>query len=127
MNGSRYLLDTNAVIAIVNGNKELVQQLNAAGFVAFSVVSIIEFLSFPDLSEKDKTVFEEIVAEGSFINLDFEDGRLMDKIVETHKTYRLKLPDAILTATALRYNCQLASNDKELQKVPDLSIFRFTL
>jgi hypothetical protein len=125
MSGIRYLLDTNAVIAIVKGNGGLLDQLNTASFVAFSVVTVIEFLSFPHLSEKDKTVFEEIVTEGTVINLDYGDENLMDSIVNIRKTYHLKLPDAVLAATALTYDCHFVSNDKELSKVPDLTIVRF--
>lgn len=127
MNGTRYLLDTNAVIAIVNGNEELLQLLNTATFVAFSVISIIEFLSFPGLSGNDKSVFEEIVAEGSVIDLDFQDKHLMSAIVDIRKLYRLKLPDAILAATALSYDCQMVSNDNEFQKVTNLQIIRFSI
>ena len=93
----------------------------------FLLLSIVEFLSFPHLIEKDKNIFKEIVAEGSVISLDYENAELINAIVDIRKTYRLKLPDAILAATALTYDCQLVSNDKELQKVPGLSIIRFTL
>ncbi|RYG27596.1 MAG: hypothetical protein EOO01_41105, partial [Chitinophagaceae bacterium] len=56
MNGTRYLLDTNAVIAIAKGNSELLARLNAATYVAFSIISAIEFLAFPHLSKEDKDV-----------------------------------------------------------------------
>ena len=127
MSGTRYLLDTNAVIAIVNGNKEIIQQLNAASFVAFSVISILAFLSFPRLTAKEKNVFEEIISEGSVIDLDYEDKDLMNSIINIRRTYRLKLPDAILVATALSYDCQMVSNDNELHKVTHLKIIGFSI
>lgn len=73
MNGTRYLLDTNAVIAIVKGNYELLARLNAATYVSFSIISVIEFMAFSNLSKEDKAVFEEMLAEASVIDLDYAD------------------------------------------------------
>lgn len=127
MSGNRYLLDTNAVITIVKGNEELLFRLNTADLVAFSIISIIEFLSFANLSQKDKVVFEEIVAEGSVFDLSFDDKSLVDTIARIRSSYRLKLPDAILAATALTNNCALISNDKEFRKVSTLTTINFSL
>lgn len=127
MSGIRYLLDTNAVIAIVKGNEELLFRLNTADLVAFSIISVVEFLSFSNLSQKDKNVFEEIVAEGSVINLDYSDKELVKTITDIRSSYRLKLPDAVLAATALVYNCLLVSNDKEFLKIPTLPTINFSI
>ena len=125
MNGTRYLLDTNAVIAIVKGNAELLARLNAATYVSFSIISVIEFMAFSNVSKEDKAVFEEMLAEATVIDLDYADKNLLNTIVAIRQTYKLKLPDAIIAATALTYNCQLVSNDKEIIKVPHLSIVSF--
>ena len=127
MNGIRYLLDTNAVIAIVNGNRELISRLNTADLVAFSIISVVEFLSFSNLSTTDKLVFDEIVSEGSVINLSYDDRSLVDSIAKVRASYRLKMPDAILAATALTNDCTLITNDREFRKVPELSILNFNL
>jgi tRNA(fMet)-specific endonuclease VapC len=125
MNGTRYLLDTNAVIAIVKGNSKLLARLNAATYVSFSIISVIEFMAFSNLSKEDKAVFEEMLAEANVIDLDYADKNLLNSIVAIRQTYKLKLPDAIIAATALTYNCQLVSNDKNIIKVPQLSIISF--
>lgn len=127
MSGTRYLLDTNAVIAITKGNEELLFRLNTANFVAFSIISIIEFLSFPNLSQKDKSVFEEIITEAFVFNLTFDDKKLIEAISKIRIYNRLKLPDAILAATAMINNCTLISNDKEFAKVIDLTTINFSL
>jgi predicted nucleic acid-binding protein len=127
MSGTRYLLDTNAVIAITKGNKELLFRLNAAALVAFSIISIIEFLFFRNLTRQDKIVLEEIVAEGSVFNLTLDDKDLIAAVTNIRMDYRLKLPDAILAATAITNNCTLISNDKEFDKVPNLTTINFRL
>jgi hypothetical protein len=118
-------LDTNAVIAIVKGNSKLLARLNAATYVSFSIISVIEFMAFSNLSKEDKAVFEEMLAEANVIDLDYADKNLLNSIVAIRQTYKLKLPDAIIAATALTYNCQLVSNDKNIIKVPQLSIISF--
>ena len=125
MNGTRYLLDTNAVISIVNGNKQLIELLNSASFIAFSIISIIEFLSYSNLTEKDKSVFQNMVEEASVINLRHTDSELIESIITIRKSYKIKLPDAIVAATALAYNCKIIYNDKELNKIEGLSFLSF--
>ncbi len=43
MNG-RYLLDTNAVVALLKGHPDLLRLLSAATWVGISVVTELEFL-----------------------------------------------------------------------------------
>ena len=125
MNGTRYLLDTNAVISIINGNQQLIALLNNASFIAFSIISIIEFLSYTNLSDKDKAVFQKMIEEASVINITQTDSELIDSIITIRKSYKVKLPDAIVGATALAYDCKLISNDKELNKISAIEIISF--
>lgn len=125
MSGTKYLLDTNAVISIVNDNQKLLSLIDNADFVAFSIVSIIEFLSYSNLSQKDEEVFKKMIMEASVIDLSFQDHLLIGSVTEIRKTYRLKLPDAILEATALTYDLHLLTNDKEFNKTTSLSITNF--
>jgi len=44
MRGERYLLDTNAIIALLQGNQQLIQLLQDAEWIGISIISQIEFL-----------------------------------------------------------------------------------
>lgn len=55
MNGKRYLLDTNAVIQLLAGNPSLRKMVEDSDFLAISVISKLEFLSYPDLTEDEKS------------------------------------------------------------------------
>jgi len=46
MSGERYLLDTNAIVALLQGNSQLIQLLQNADPIGISVISKIEFLAF---------------------------------------------------------------------------------
>ena len=50
MSGERYLLDTNAVVALLQGDQSLQQRLQNADWVGISVLSEIEFLAFPNIN-----------------------------------------------------------------------------
>jgi tRNA(fMet)-specific endonuclease VapC len=54
MNGNRYLLDTNAIVALLQGNSQLIQLLQNADWIGISVISQIEFLAFSGLSQGDR-------------------------------------------------------------------------
>ncbi|WP_420485322.1 PIN domain-containing protein [Iningainema tapete] len=39
--------------------------------------------------------------------------------------HRLKLPDAIIVATAVKYNATLVTSDSQLKNIPNVNIFDF--
>ncbi|EDX78747.1 hypothetical protein MC7420_7400 [Coleofasciculus chthonoplastes PCC 7420] len=61
MNGNRYLLDTNAIVALLQGNSQLIQLLQDADWIGVSVISQIEFLAFSGLSEADRQLFQQFL------------------------------------------------------------------
>jgi tRNA(fMet)-specific endonuclease VapC len=48
---NRYLLDTNAIVALLKGNAQLGQLLRDADWIGISVISQIEFLAFSGLTD----------------------------------------------------------------------------
>ncbi len=57
MSGKRYLLDTNAIIALLQGNQEVIQLLQDSEWIGISIISQLEFLSFSGLTESDHQLF----------------------------------------------------------------------
>jgi predicted nucleic acid-binding protein len=57
--------------------------------------------------------------------LKLDNPALIDATTALRKNHKLKLPDAVIAATALLNHCPLVSNDRELEKVPNLTIVRF--
>jgi hypothetical protein len=106
MSGSRYLLDTNAIVALLQGNTHLIQLLQNASWIGISVISQIEFLVFPGLVESDRQLFQEFRQRVDVIDLTTNNAALIHKIIEIRQQYRLKLPDAVIAAMAI---CDSAS------------------
>ena len=51
------------------------------------------------------------------VGLDRTDPALIDRIVNVRQQHRLKLPDAIIAATALERNATLITDDTQLRKL----------
>jgi tRNA(fMet)-specific endonuclease VapC len=62
MSGNRYVLDTNAIVALLQGTSQLIQLLQDADWIGVSVINQIEFLAFPGLSQEDRQLFEQFSA-----------------------------------------------------------------
>ena len=111
MNGKRYLLDTNAVIQLLAGNQSLIKMVEDSDFLAISVISKLEFLSYPDLTEDEKNAFSELLEDLTVFDLMASDSALMQEAVAMRIDGGLKLPDAVIAATALVNGCEVITND----------------
>jgi tRNA(fMet)-specific endonuclease VapC len=128
MNGEsdRYLLDTNAVVALLQGHTELAQRLSDAEWVGISIITQLEFLAFPALSDNDAEYFQNFAQRVNVIGLTPYAATYLQTIVRIRQQYRLKLPDAIITATALEYAATLVTADQQLHVIPELPVFDFS-
>jgi hypothetical protein len=123
MSGSnRFLLDTNAIVSLLAGNRKLSTLLDNADYVGISVISYLEFLAFDGLSDSDRTCFASFCARIEIVVLSHEERALIDQILDLRNHYRLKLPDAIIGATSLSRNALLITNDSHFSGISLLSV-----
>ncbi len=125
MSGNRYLLDTNAIIALLQKDLNLIQLLQNAEWIGISVTSQIEFLAFSGLSQADIRLFQQFLQRVEVIDLSSENKLLIDQIISIRQQYRLKLPDAIVIAMAKETSAKLVTRDAQLNKVNDLTIINW--
>jgi hypothetical protein len=125
MNGNRYILDTNAIVALLQGNFQLIQLLQNAEWIGISVISQIEFLVFAGLSLADRQLFEQFIQRVEVIDLGANDTLLIDKIIEIRSLYRLKIPDAVIAAMAIQNSATLVTADREFAKVTTLTVINW--
>lgn len=122
MSGNRYVLDTNAIVALLQENIQLIELLKDADWIGISVISKIEFLVFPGLTQEDRQIFEQFLQRVEVIGLAAIDTVAIEKIVEIRQQYRLKLPDAIIAAMAIQNSASLVTVDREFGKVTNLTV-----
>ncbi len=117
MNGNRYLLDTNTVIQLFDGNREVETILNQADFVAMSVISEFEYLSYAGLSEDDLLEYNAFRNTIQIYNVPSDDPIFTQLVVSARKNHGMKLPDAIIASTARANNLTVLTADDHFKKL----------
>jgi len=117
----RCVLDTNAVVSLLNGNRELVTRLEAAAYVGISVITYLEFLAFDGLSDDDRNSFKLFCSRVEIVPL-LHDDELSAKTLMLRTKHRLKLPDAIIGATALCRKALIITNDSHFSGISSLTV-----
>ena len=119
MNG-RLLLDMNAVIALLNGNANLNQMCSQATWIGISIITELEFLSFPGLSAGDAALFQQFKSRVQVISLEESNAVLKSTTIQLRQSFGIKLPDAIIAASAVIQQADLVSNDSVFGRVSAL-------
>ena len=125
MSGSRYLLDTNAIIQLLKGNPELALLASKADFLAASVIADLEFLSFRGLSDADAALYRAFRSRIWIFDVPSDDPLFTRTVVEARKTFNLKLPDAIIAATARANALTVLTADDHFKQLPPSWQVRF--
>lgn len=113
------MLDTNALGPYLDGKfaKEYVKPKEV---ISISIISKLEFLSNPELTPKNRFFFEEFCKYIEIYSVTKENVDLINQVISIRKKHKLKLPDAIIAATAVINNATLFSADDVFSKVYNL-------
>jgi predicted nucleic acid-binding protein len=125
MNGSKFLLDTNALVGFFQGKESLLHLLKNATNISVSVITKIEYLSYPKLLEQDVILMEQFLKDCIVFDLASGDLSLINQIIKLRMNYGLKLPDAIIASQALINDYVLISSDKDFEKILELKTINF--
>lgn len=117
MNGIDFLADTNALIYLLNGNSCMVPYLEKN--LALSIISTMELLSFSGITETEDQSIRALIDDCKEIILS---NAIKEKAIEIRKKYKIKLPDAIVAASALVNNLSLITADKVFNQIRELDL-----
>ena len=109
------VLDTNAILYLLGGR--LAKPLPEGEYYV-SVISEMELLSYPLLHQSDLAKIQDFLADVKVVPLTNE---VKDAAVRLRRQHGLKLPDAIIAATAMTLGARLLSNDAKLLRIPGLA------
>ena len=104
------LLDTNVCLYLFSGR--IVAPL-PIGAHYVSVVTEIELLSFPDITQHERATIERFLSKVSTVGVD---QGVVAHAVELRREHRLRVPDAIIGASALALGAILWTHDAKLSK-----------
>ena len=123
MNGINLALDTNAIIAILNGNEIAIELVNN-NHLYVSFVAELEAQSFQKLSSIDLKNVRSFLNECIIVDINSE---IKKKTIDFRTKYSLKLPDAIIAATSFYLDMPLISGDKVFSKIEEISLVHFSI
>ena len=119
--GPHFLTDTNAIIDFFK--KDLPQP--GIDFLSslspkISIVTYIELFCKSNVSDIEEIQIKSFVNIATIYHVD---RLIAEQVIRIRKEYKLKLPDAIIAATAIHYNLTLVTrNIKDFEKIEALNL-----
>ncbi len=123
MSGNSFIVDTNIILYILNGNKELAEMLNNTE-IYVSFITELELLGYKGISQKDKKIIRSFLDDCTIININKTIKTLTLQIKQAQK---VKLPDAIIGATATFLEIPLITADRGFKKIKGLDLNLFEI
>lgn len=119
----KYLLDTNAIINLLKDENAnfIVEDREAVFFV--SVITEIELLCYKDLTKEDEDSIKELLDESCIININ---KKIKEETIDLKKKKTIKLPDAVICATALVNHLTLVTDDDRLFNIQGLRVINLS-
>lgn len=111
----RFVLDTNVILYFLGGR---LADPFPAGTYAVSVISELELLAYPGLTSSEEQRIRDFLADVPVADLT---QSVKHHAVNLRKQFGLKLPDAIVAATALALDATLLTNDQRLLALNSIS------
>lgn len=123
--GIKYLWDTNTAIYYLqqlfpSKAEKFVDDLLKNEPPVVSAITEIELLCWKTATENDLIVLQDFINDSLVIELE---QPIKQKTAEIRKIYRIKLPDAIIAATAIVYNLNLLTrNVDDFRNIAGLNV-----
>ncbi len=119
----RNVIDTNVWLDALSGKLAAAAFLKIAvqaSWAGYSAITRLELFGLPGLKDEEENKIAELLKPFPEIAVD---SRIIDKAIRVRKTKRIKVPDAIIAATALEKECSLITrNIDDFKGIPDLVV-----
>jgi predicted nucleic acid-binding protein len=123
MSGNKLMLDTNIVLSLLNSDTTLSEFLfNKDLYISF--ISELELLSYKKITIKEQKEIKSFLKELVVLNLN--EG-VKQNTIKLRKINGIKLPDAIIAASATWLNIPLITADKQLSNVKGVKIIHYSI
>jgi predicted nucleic acid-binding protein len=117
VNGIKFLLDTNFVLGVIKGTEPVVKALTERTVVldecAHSFITRIELLSYSSITQLEMKSIENILSTTHYLSIS---EQIENAAIHIRRQHKLKIPDAIIAATAIALNVELLTLDQQLIK-----------
>jgi predicted nucleic acid-binding protein len=118
MIGISHLLDTNFILGLLKATPEVLAVVTdrdlLAASCAYSAVTRMELLGYPNITGDEERLIADRLSKFTYLSISFEVENLA---ISLRRARRLKLPDALIAATAIHHGLELLTMDQALLKV----------
>ena len=122
MNGLDFVADTNILLYILEGQSGIESLLHYS--YAVSVISEIELLGKHEITKEETSIIQALLADCSLIELNTP---IKNRAIQLRQKQKIKLPDALIAATAIELQIPLVTADKRLERIEGLNCLVFEL
>lgn len=117
MSGIDFLADTNFLIAVHEGDPSTKSFLDQT--VAVSIISEIELLGWQRITETEKKKLRALLSSCEVIELKNE---IKELAIHLRQKQSIKLPDAIIAATALYLQVPVVTSDRGFKNIKGIEL-----
>ncbi len=115
MNGRRILVDSNILIYFSKGLLRIVDVLNDHDRLYISVITYMEVLGFPFEKAEEKVLMKQLL---DYFEVVYINSEIAELVISFKQKKKIKLPDAIILATAKWTHCDLLTrNIKDFKNI----------
>jgi predicted nucleic acid-binding protein len=109
--------DTNIAIYLLSGDEHLAELLQGMD-TKLSFITELELLSKPNITPEETTKTKVFINQCTVVDIS---PAIKKKVVEIRQKVKIKLPDAIIAASAIILDLPIVTADKQFEKIPGLS------
>lgn len=118
MSGTKYLLDTNFILGTLKSDTQVLAELSSrrilAGECSYSAIARMELLGFHRITQEEETLIKQKLEHFAYLPLTKD---IEDRVIALRQSRKIKLPDAIIAATALYFGIELLTLDQHLLEI----------
>ena len=118
MSGSSVLIDTNILIYLFKGNERIYELLRERD-IWVSFITEMELLAFDGHSATELQTVKKFLAQCKIVDIN---RSIKDTAIDIRRSNKVKLPDAIIAATAHYLNIPLLTADKDFNAIDRIDI-----
>jgi len=115
----KVFMDTNTILYFLID--KTIKNVNVEFVISF--ITEIELLSYPFIKVGEEIKIKNFLKNIQIVNIINE--KIKNITISFRKKYKLKLPDAIICATAYVFEMPLITNDKKLFKVLECEVMDY--
>lgn len=127
MSGNKYLLDTNFILGILKRDPLVLAEVTSRRILAdecsYSAIARMELLGFHGIKREEEALIRQKLEHLTYLPLTRD---IEDMVIGLRQSRKIKLPDAIIAATALCSGTELLTLDQHLLAVARSGIERRT-